>query len=174
MSIMAAGCEESRSRYHEEWQPESSVEVGELMVKIRRGVQGSGVVGRDEREDIVQDIALEVIRKKRRVTWSWIKRRCIDAIRRKERRKKREREACATWRSNVPDDTFKVDGKHDLNYLIKVAEMSDFQREILYLRFYREMKLRDIASKLGSSLGGVTTNLNKAIGQLRKAAEGEV
>jgi RNA polymerase sigma-70 factor (ECF subfamily) len=130
-----------------------------------------------EAEDIAQETFLQAIRSAHRfrshsTVYTWLHAILLNVSRHSHRERKRlvydqsagSREAVDTGEAPFSGDlrAGAVSVEHAL------SQLSNRHREVLVLRFYEELKIGEIALRLGVSKGTVKSRLHYALGQMQK------
>lgn len=162
------------TKWNKVFNPRDGKQVEELIKKVRTGVWFNSYLHSSLREDVVQDILLEAIRKQKQVTWLWIRRRCYDRIRKESIRREKEKNSINVLPKAVYENGQRYKGKDNKDFvdcLIRKAELSRTERTVVFKRYYKDLTLREIASETGMSFSHVAWTLKRVIEKLRIVGE---
>ena len=129
-----------------------------------------------EAEDLVQSTVLEAIRsvkrfKERSALYTWLHGILLNLSRTHHRKGKH-----LVYTDDVPELSVlpavplaEEDAAHDHSHVLHALDqLSPDHREVVVLRFYEGLKLREIATQTGTSPGTVKSRLHYALQQLKK------
>lgn len=139
--------------------------------RIRGMVYRTKLVPQRDVEDVAQDILVEALEKQQTPGFLWVRRRCLDYIRSKVRRRKHEELAVheRQWHVNPPNGD--VTSVLDLNDLMKEADVEILDKRILWLRYYQGLTLEQIGTSVGVSTSKVETSLKSTLFKLRSVID---
>jgi RNA polymerase sigma-70 factor (ECF subfamily) len=134
-------------------------------------------------QDLVQDTFLQAIRsahrfQSRSTVYTWLHAILLNLTRHYHRDRKRivYDEALTGREITLPDETpCPLDAETASAAVLEaVHKLSWVHREVIILRYYENMKIREIASHLGISKGTIKSRLHYAIGEMQKLLPGEL
>lgn len=133
----------------------------------------TAIVGDRERaRDAVQDGFVDAVRSRSQQRDSgsleaWVWRIVVNAARKARRRHRDE----ASLTPNIPATNGHRDDPATVR--LAIAQLSERQRHVLFLRYYADLDYASIAEALGIREGTVAATLNRAHTALRPALEGQ-
>jgi RNA polymerase sigma-70 factor (ECF subfamily) len=128
-------------------------------------------------QDVVQDTLLEAIRsvhrfQQRSSVYTWLYSILLNISRHHHRKQKRivlDNNAGTEEMTSTGENVSSLDAGTAASALQEVlAALSDAHREVIVLRYYEDMKIHEIARRLGLSKGTVKSRLHYATGEIRK------
>jgi RNA polymerase sigma-70 factor (ECF subfamily) len=136
-----------------------------------------------EAQDLVQETLLQGVRSAHRFggrssVYTWLHGILLNLTRHYHRDRKRliYDEALARQEAGAAEDNpSRLDSESASNALAAaLRQLSDPHREVLILRFYEELKIHEIADRLGISKGTVKSRLHYAIAEMQRRLPGEL
>lgn len=144
---------------------------GDRLLRSAYLLCGDGTVA----QDLVQDTLIEAIKSARRfrgrsALYTWL--HGILVNRSREYHRKRQRltytEHFPTQKISCPPESVGLDKQAAAAVLAQAIEqLSPMHREVLILRYYERMRLKEIARRLETTVGTVKSRLHYAANQLR-------
>ena len=138
----------------------------------------------DETEEVVSEAFLKTARlfesydSSRASFGTWVctiaRNIAFDRMRKRKRRNEWTESELDTDLSGIAgaEEEFDLEDSGDAQLAEKLlASLSDGDRELVYLKFYREMRNTEIAEALHMNASTVSTRLSRAIARMRKAAQ---
>ncbi|MDR3377193.1 MAG: RNA polymerase sigma factor [Verrucomicrobiae bacterium] len=136
-----------------------------------------------EAQDLVQETFLEAIRSAQRFQqrssiYTWLYSILLNLSRHYHRKQKRvllDNDAGAEAAAPTGESVSPLDAGTAASALqAALRTLSDVHREVIVLRYYEGLKIREIARQLGLSPGTVKSRLHYAIGELKQRLPGEL
>jgi len=128
-----------------------------------------------DKESIAADIWLELWEKDSPLSFIAVKHRCIDAVRHDALLTIQQIEQCTEddfkFQISLPVDEYpqRMQDLSDIvNALMRRARLDNTSREILYLRFYADLELSEIAARMKTSESTVARLIKAALFTLKK------
>lgn len=149
-------------------------EYGDLTLRLAYTYLGS----RQDSEDVSQDVLCKLLCRKEPFNGpeherAWVIRCTSNACKDLLRSASRRRNVSLDQVAEVPDATAETDADDVPGEVTRaVMGLPPTYREVIYLHYYENMSLRQIAEAVGASEGAVAKRLSRARAELRERLEG--
>lgn len=117
-------------------------------------------------EEIAQEACARLVANSSRVRWgqdNWVSRVATNLALSEARRQRRRRAGLALMASTASSE----EREHSLDLLDAINRLPRRQREVISLRYFADLSLKDVAELLGCSVGSVNKHASRAMASLR-------